>query len=100
MLVKEICHTNIEVALYRLFTEAAQLGNHFFKNFPEYITPENEKHEALFNHYLPTEDAKKNHAALLEHTEQIKDLSLLMHNLKSQYLAVLGEYLNHLYPVK
>lgn len=93
-LVNKIYLASVEVALYKAFSEGVQLGNYFFKNFPNYITPEKEKHETLFDYYLPTEETKQDHAVLLEQTKLIKDLSSFILDKKSTQLAILGNYLN------
>ncbi|MEK6969107.1 MAG: hypothetical protein AABW48_01635 [Nanoarchaeota archaeon] len=99
-LVNKIYLASVEVALYNVFSEGVQLGNHFFKNFPEYITPEKEKYETLFDHYLSTEETKRDHAVLLEQTALIRNLSSFVRDNKEVQLVVLGNYLNQIYPAE
>lgn len=94
VLVREMYKASVEIALYRLVETATALGNQFFRNFPEYIAAEKEKQEALLKHYLSTEQAQKEHAALLEQTEQIRGLCSLIWDAKDQHLAALGKYLD------
>lgn len=66
-----IKNMDLIIARDKVLNSGALLGKHFLKSFPEYITEDENKYEAIRNYYINTEKSKTDYASLLDLTEMI-----------------------------